>query len=377
MANRKTARVSGRAGFRRFKVFCPRPIFFRDRHETRRRRRDQPENRLNSSAIPKRSKEEYILLTLCATGFAGILPFAILRVVSGDMLLAAIDATLVIGVLLIGVHVWNTRNVRLPSIVLTVFYLTGVVAAVYASGGKLIYWAYPGMLAAFFLVKPNEAAVFNTVAILALLPLLASHLQPLEMSSVVVTLILNTAFSYIFGRKMLLQHKELETLATRDSLTGAGNRRLFDEKVQDCLNHYERSQVPAALILLDIDHFKKINDKFGHGKGDEVLINLVELLRQRLRAVDGIYRIGGEEFAVVIHPADIDAVIDLAEALRRLIETSTLLAGERITISVGLAICNEGDSVKSWVERADRALYKAKNSGRNKTCLEPNQGKIF
>ncbi len=332
---------------------------------------------MNSSAIPKRSKEEYILLTFCATGFAGILPFVILRIVSGDLLLAAIDATLVVGVLLIGMHVWSTRKVRLPSLVLTVFYLSGVVAAVYASDGQLIYWAYPCMLAAFFLVKPNEAAVFNAIAILALLPLLISGLQPLQLSSVLVTLSLNTAFSYIFGRKMLLQHKELETLATRDSLTGAGNRRLFDEKVQDCLNHYERNQVPAALILLDIDHFKRINDQYGHGKGDEVLIGLVEMLRRRLRAVDGIYRIGGEEFAVVIHPADIDTVIDLAEALRRMIEDSALLADERITISVGLAICSEGDSLKSWVERADKALYKAKKGGRNQTCLEPIQGKIF
>ena len=332
---------------------------------------------MNISAIPKRSKEEYILLTLCATGFAGILPFAVMRIVSGDILLAVIDATLVVGVMLIGLHVWNTRKVRLPSLVLTVFYLSGVVAAVYASKGQLIYWAYPGMLAAFFLVKPNEAAAFNSIAILILLPLLATQLQPLEMSSVVVTLILNTAFSYIFGHRMLMQHKELETLATRDSLTGAGNRRLFDEKIQDCLNHYERDQVPAALILLDIDHFKRINDEFGHGKGDEVLINLVELLRGRLRAVDGIYRIGGEEFAVVIHPANIDAVIDLAEALRQLVESSSLLADERITISLGLAICCDDDRLKSWVERADKALYKAKNSGRNKTCLEPNPGKIF
>ena len=77
---------------------------------------------MNISAIPKRSKEEYILLTLCATGFAGILPFAVMRIVSGDILLAVIDATLVVGVMLIGLHVWNTRKVRLPSLVLTVFY---------------------------------------------------------------------------------------------------------------------------------------------------------------------------------------------------------------------------------------------------------------
>ena len=80
---------------------------------------------------------------------------------------------------------------------------------------------------------------------------------------------------------------------------------------------------------------------------------------------------------MVIHPADIDNVIDLAEALRRLIEQSTLLANETVTVSVGISICHEGDNGLSWSERADKALYKAKHAGRNRTCLEPNPGTIF
>ena len=332
---------------------------------------------MSSSIVLKRSKEEYILLALCAAGFAGILPFTILRLLSGNLLLATIDASLLVGVSLIATYVWITRHVRLPSLVLTLFYLSGVVAAIYASRGELVYWAFPGMLAAFFLVKPREAAIINSIAILILVPLLLREMEPIRVSSVLVTLILNTAFSFIFARRMQLQHLELETLATRDALTGAGNRRLFDEKVTDCVNHYERSKTPAALIMLDIDHFKQVNDAYGHASGDEVLVNLVELLRKRLRAVDGIYRIGGEEFVVVIHPADIDTVIDLAESLRCLIEASTLLAQETITVSVGISILNEGDTVNTWTERADKALYKAKNGGRNQTCLEPNPGSIF
>ena len=332
---------------------------------------------MSSSIALKRSKEEYILLALCAAGFAGILPFTILRLLNGNLLLATIDASLLAGVALIAVYVWITRHVRLPSLVLTLFYLSGVIAAIYASRGELVYWAFPGMLAAFFLVKPKEAAVINAVAILVLVPLLLREMGPVRVSSILVTLVLNTAFSFIFARRMQLQHRELETLATRDALTGAGNRRLFDEKISDCINHHERSKIPAALIMLDIDHFKHINDAYGHACGDEVLVNLVELLRQRLRAVDGIYRIGGEEFAVVIHPADIDTVIDLAESLRRLIEDSALLAQETITVSVGISLLSEGDTPANWAERADKALYQAKNGGRNQTRLEPNPGTIF
>ncbi len=332
---------------------------------------------MSNAIVLKRSKEEYILLTLCAAGFAGILPFTILRLLNGHLLLATIDASLMAGVSLIAAYVWFTRHVRLPSLVLTLFYLTGVIAAIYVSRGELVYWAFPSMLAAFFLVKPKEAAGLNSIAILVLVPLLLREMELTRVAGVLMTLVLNTAFSFIFARRMQLQHRELEKLATRDALTGAGNRRLFDEKVADCINHHERSQVPSALILLDIDHFKRINDAYGHACGDEVLVNLVELLRKRLRAVDGIYRIGGEEFAVVIHPAEIDTVIDLAESLRRLIEDSTLLAQETVTVSVGISIPQVGDIAASWVERADKALYKAKNGGRNKTCLEPNPGTIF
>lgn len=328
---------------------------------------------MSSSSVLKRSKEEYILLLLCATGFVGILPFTILRFTNGDIVLAVIDASLVIGVVLIAAYVWITRKVRLPSIVLTLFYLSGVIAAIYVSRGALVYWAYPGMLASFFLLKPKEAAVVNALLILILLPLLLREMNSVTVPSILVTLILNTAFSFIFARKMELQHRKLETMATRDALTGAGNRRLFDEKIEDCLNYFERNQVPAALILLDIDHFKRVNDEFGHGKGDEVLVGLVEILRTRLRAVDGIYRIGGEEFAVVIYPADVDPVIEVAESLRRLVEQSRLLTDSPITISLGISICGTGDDAQIWVERADKALYRAKNGGRNQVCLEPGQ----
>ena len=332
---------------------------------------------MSSFVTSKRSKEEYLLLALCATGFAGVSPFAIMRIVNGDVLLAIIDSTLVFGVVAIGLHVWFTRNVRMPGLVLTVFYMTGLIAAVYVSRSELVYWTYPGMLVAYFLIKPKEAVLVNTISILVLLPPLVTYQQPIVCSSILVTLILNNAFSYIFANKMHNQHLELENLATRDALTGAGNRRLFDEKVIDCINHFQRNRMPAALILLDIDHFKKVNDVHGHGVGDQVLVKLVELLRKRLRAVDGIYRIGGEEFAVLIQPADIDTVIDLAEALRQLVENSSLVTGERITISLGLATCSDGDDERSWIERADQALYRAKNDGRNKTCLMPIQGTIF
>jgi diguanylate cyclase (GGDEF)-like protein len=169
---------------------------------------------------------------------------------------------------------------------------------------------------------------------------------------------------------MQLHHDQLAVQATMDSLTGAGNRRLFDETITQSVLMRNRDQTPSSLIMLDIDHFKKINDRFGHVKGDEVLVNLVALLRSRLRQTDGLYRLGGEEFAVVANQTSADVAAGLAEELRLLVENESLLPSDRVTISLGVAECMDSVSGNSWVEDADAALYRAKNSGRNKVCLE-------
>lgn len=332
---------------------------------------------MSTPDVLKRSKEEYVLITLCVAGVTGIFPFALLRILKGDALLAAIDSALVAGVFLIGLHVWRTREVRFPGIMLTLFYMSGMVAVVYVSDAALVYWAFPTMTAAYFLIRPGEAVFINILAMVAILPSIVTHMETLQVSSVLVTLSLNNIFSYIFARNSQLQHQELALLATRDGLTGAGNRRLFDEIVLECVALRERSETPASLIMLDIDHFKKINDEFGHAAGDEVLIGLIELLRRRLRKGDGIYRIGGEEFAVIAHRCGLEVACRLAEELRCLVEQGELLPQQPVTVSIGVAECCVGDTDKSWVERADAALYRAKNSGRNKTeksTLESDRG---
>ena len=125
-----------------------------------------------------------------------------------------------------------------------------------------------------------------------------------------------------------------------------------------------------VLIMLDIDHFKIINDDFGHVNGDEVLIGLVDLLRSRLRESDGLFRIGGEEFAILLNRVDPGVAFKVAEDIRQLVENSELLPTRTVTVSLGLAACRDNDSSKSWVERADSALYQAKTDGRNRTHSE-------
>jgi len=287
----------------------------------------------------------------------------------GQMLLAAIDTAIVIGVIGIGLHVWVTRQVRVTGILLTVFYMCGMVAAVYASDAALIYWAFPTTTAAYFLVKPREAAFISLVALIALQPIMIASVASVEQVGILVALTLNNIFSYVVARNMQLNAHELAQQATRDSLTGAGNRRLFDEKVLELIAMQDRDKTPTSLVILDIDNFKTINDRFGHIRGDEVLINLAGLLRERLRKGDGLYRLGGEEFAIVANQADQAMTLGLAEELRELVETSDLVPAMKVTISLGVAECDAADDARTWFEKADAALYQAKNRGRNQTCI--------
>ena len=126
---------------------------------------------------------------------------------------------------------------------------------------------------------------------------------------------------------------------------------------------------PASLIMLDIDHFKKINDKYGHIVGDKVLVKLVDLLHKRQRKLDYVFRAGGEEFVLILRNTGLQQAISLAENLRKNVEEMELLEGEKITISLGVAEYQTGETEVEWLNRADELLYEAKNSGRN--CVRP------
>lgn len=169
--------------------------------------------------------------------------------------------------------------------------------------------------------------------------------------------------------------KSLSRIAYRDELTGIDNRRAFMESGRRELVRSDRSGRPVLLMMLDVDHFKSINDKHGHATGDEVLVQLAECLRRELREYDLVARIGGEEFAVMIAEMSLEQGKFTAERLRKAIEKLHSLVGERIpaiTASIGLAEYKSGaEDLDGLMSRADRALYKAKHSGRNR-CVAVN-----
>ncbi len=148
-----------------------------------------------------------------------------------------------------------------------------------------------------------------------------------------------------------------------DSLTGIGNRRYFHQKIEEEIQHAQRYKHSFSLIMLDIDFFKQVNDKYGHSVGDEVLIEYTKLISSLLRKGDIFSRFGGEEFMIILPYASKNQAQKIAEKLRTEIELSQKIIP--ITMSFGVVEYVAGEDSEFILKRVDDALYKAKDSGRN------------
>lgn len=163
--------------------------------------------------------------------------------------------------------------------------------------------------------------------------------------------------------------KQLLNLATRDKLTGLFNRHKWDEQIHTYINLAQRGY-PFGLILLDIDYFKRINDKYGHQTGDKILHALGQELTERLRDIDLIFRMGGEEFAIICPMKDSSHTYKVACEIRSHIERLSIKGLPGFTVSVGVATYKNSDNTTTLYKRADMALYQAKAQGRNQVIYE-------
>jgi diguanylate cyclase (GGDEF)-like protein/hemerythrin-like metal-binding protein len=171
--------------------------------------------------------------------------------------------------------------------------------------------------------------------------------------------------------EMQAEMGELDRLASTDRLTGAWNRRRLEELISGEIDRLIRYDHALSMLIIDIDHFKSINDKHGHNAGDQVLVELTALLKTGLRTSDSLTRWGGEEFIVLCPSTPLTTAIVLAERLREHIAQAVFTKVGRVTVSVGVAECLIGEAWRDWLNRADAALYRAKDGGRNLVQFAP------
>jgi diguanylate cyclase (GGDEF)-like protein len=282
---------------------------------------------------------------------------------------ALIDTAIVVGLFALGYYVYRTRRVATASIAIACVCVAGLLSTVYLIGHSQIYWAYPALMAIFYLVRPQIAISLVTFTIVALVPSIVVNFDNHTTTTIFITMIVMSTFAFGFSLLSNRQRTQLVQLATKDPLTGAGNRRHLDNKLKEVVNTHRRSGAAASMLIFDLDHFKKVNDVHGHRVGDQILVRITEIVNLRIRVTDGLYRIGGEEFVVVLEGQELERAGHLAEQLRTLVLANELVPDQSVTISLGVAELKPNESEIDWMHRADEALYRAKRAGRNATML--------
>jgi diguanylate cyclase (GGDEF)-like protein len=319
--------------------------------------------------IAKFPAETRLLLLTTSTGALVALCFSIVRVMKGDMTIAAIDFYFSIGIMAGTWHIFKTGKHRKASVFLITLSYTAIIPIIYFAGSGEATWIFPVMVVAFFMLKPAEGFALNTLALLICIPRFVTLWGFTDLLFYLAPMIVMNTFCFTFAKIIWIQKNQLTELAVKDPLTGVGNRRALSEHIDRLLGLHKRRASTDSLIAFDIDHFKSINDTYGHLAGDKVLIAITEIICGRIRSTDSLYRQGGEEFIIVAINTTRDTAAKLAEELRQLIENTHFDPGRKITISFGVAELHGDESHQDWVSRADKALYDAKQSGRNTVCV--------
>jgi diguanylate cyclase (GGDEF)-like protein len=306
-----------------------------------------------------------IMLPMAAASSALLLPFALVDFLLGEQLLAAMVLAVLVPLVIDAWALWHRRKPPIAYGWMLPPVGAGIATALIQTGVHGAMWCYPAILFCYF-VLPGWQATAGALSLLVLTSGLvwrvldAATMWRFAVTSGLSILILNI----ILGVVGELQRKLYEQ-ATTDPLTGALNRRQLGSTLADAIEHSRRSDSPVSLLAFDLDHFKRINDGHGHAAGDEVLQRVVALVRERARRIDRLFRMGGEEFALLLPDNNVADAMRVATMLRERIQGAGWPAGMEVTISVGVAQLHRKHSVDSWLKAADDALYRAKADGRN------------
>lgn len=314
-----------------------------------------------------------VMYAIVACGLSFGLPFAIYHLIWGNPLFSAILLPVIVLQLLTlyllrrngfsHYAAWIIAFLQMAATTLFAFAVEGL------SGS---YWLFASGLANYYIVDRKAALLMNTLACVAV------AFYALDDSSASVRYSASFAminiFLFSFARQLDKKNAELDRMLTVDPLTRAGNRSALEDALKRVKGQFDRHAIPVSLIMIDLDHFKDINDTLGHKEGDRVLAWVAATIQKRLRPSDSLYRFGGEEFIIIAENTLLDQAAFLAEDIRQRVENSRSESEfgnlPAITVSLGLAQLKVDETSDGWVSRADRAMYKAKAMGRNWVCFD-------
>ncbi|MBZ2169407.1 GGDEF domain-containing protein [Marinobacter sp. F4216] len=255
------------------------------------------------------------------------------------------------------------------------FPLLAIMCSVYSTavnGHIGLYWAYPIAVVFFFLLPLREAIASNILFLILLAVVSYLTFPEADVWRITFSLALTCLFALVSAWLVGKIQQELVRLATTDPLTGCLNRSQLSDLLNNQIQMRERYERVSSAVLIDLDFFKAVNDQWGHLAGDRILQELVTRIRGRLRETDQLFRIGGEEFMVLLPETRQKDAENLANQLLLTIRSKPFFNEIRVTASVSVAEVCRGETWSAWLNRADQALYEAKARGRNRVEIAPN-----
>ena len=310
-----------------------------------------------------------MILMFAAIAIVGITPFAVARSLQDEWVAAALDTAILAVIAGNAVYAWRTGNSALAGKINAIVISLACAALAGALGPAGLFWTYTLILANYMLAPRSLATLCGSALVGAGL-LLAPFPSALAMAAFGVSALLVMLYAFIFASLTEVQRKLLEGLATRDPLTGVANRRSMEIELSDSLRAHLARDEPATLAVLDLDHFKSVNDTYGHDTGDRVILGFVERVQAGLRKRDRLYRLGGEEFVLLLPGTDHSGARAALEKIRDQVQARPLADNVGVTTSIGAAVLEPGDDWPRWLARADAALYRAKANGRDCVSFE-------
>jgi diguanylate cyclase (GGDEF)-like protein len=317
----------------------------------------------------ERTIKESSLLLLSGILAVVLAPLAYIRLRDEHFTHALIDAGIVCFMLLLFVFVYVSRRTRTAGILIALGFIAAALMCTLLLGVGEIYWAFPALMVAYFMLDTRQATILTGGFVACFLTIVWGVLPAVTLIKICLTLFVTVLLANAFSLTNRRQLETLRRIANVDPLTGAGNRRAQNLKLDAANAIFRRSNSPACVLILDIDHFKKINDAYGHIAGDQLLVDLCEMVRHSTRVTESLFRYGGEEFVLVAEQTALDTAVNLAEKLRGQIAEAVFSSGIQLTVSIGVAELQRGEGREAWLGRADAALYRAKGRGRNQVVV--------
>lgn len=315
-----------------------------------------------------------IITLMGLLGVVGISPYAIYRLAQGNYLVGIADVVIVTSTIIAVLFAWRTGDTVKPGICVSVIFSAAATLITIKLGVNGLFWIYPLILFNFFMVSPGKA-LSTTLLVMAALAghalywpgtVFESHYQ---MISFLVTSGTASGLTFIFASRTRNQRDQLQQLAVLDPLTGARNRRAMNEELKIASASQRRHGDCYAVLVMDLDFFKQINDTYGHQAGDQVLMDFVELLKTHSRKEDRLFRFGGEEFLLLLPNTDLASLQVVARHLQEQVALHLQGPGGPVTMSSGGAILQRGEHWEAMLKRADQHLYQAKSAGRNRAIF--------